>query len=511
MSSKQKHVESKSSDSTSNAPQRQRSKPQPQSTEKPLLPILQRAEIAPNSLGTADMNQLQRSLGNRAVGRIISSRHRASAHDRKAAADSSWQAVQAKLTLGPVNDPYEREADQVAKQVVSRMMAPATSSQDASTGVQRKPISTLQRQSSPDSGSTAISASVQQSIEQARGGGQSIDGTIRRSMEGAFGTSFAGVRLHTGSQADRLNRSLDARAFTTGRDIFFRNGEYNTNSNAGKELLAHELTHVAQQSGSSVQRQVVQRVAVNTNGGTWSTNSYQPVEDGAEITLEFAPNNNVNAKKIGLIQKSLKVEKGINYDVKTRGDYEAGKFQTAGQKRKAQRSDGESHVDRDMRMNNPIYGAPDLADNQTVGDTPKGKLDMSAKAQRKGTAQNYQLGYRYKSFGGLKQNTRSAKLYDKPNLPGAMRELESDPNKVSQMTFETTALCIDGAQQNSYYGSIEWGWQLRDPDVGVELLPLRKLSDGDPTAKMQQVMANWNQGEFDEGKQNPQIPLPPTG
>jgi len=66
-------------------------------------------------------------------------------------------------------------------------------------------------------------------------------------MERAFGTDFARVRLHTDAQADWVSRVLGARAFTTGQEIFFRRGEYRPGALAGQRLLAHELTHVAQQ------------------------------------------------------------------------------------------------------------------------------------------------------------------------------------------------------------------------------------------------------------------------
>jgi hypothetical protein len=73
-------------------------------------------------------------------------------------------------------------------------------------------------------------------------------------MEGAFGADFSGVRVHTDSKSDSLNRSVQAKAFTTGSDIFFRSGTYQPASSGGQELLAHELTHVVQQGGASVQR-----------------------------------------------------------------------------------------------------------------------------------------------------------------------------------------------------------------------------------------------------------------
>lgn len=94
---------------------------------------------------------------------------------------------------------------------------------------------------------------VEQTIQQARGGGQALDHSVRTQMEPAFKADFSGVRVHTDGQADNLNRSLSARAFATGQDIFFKQGEYNPGSSTGRELLAHELTHVVQQNGAAVQ------------------------------------------------------------------------------------------------------------------------------------------------------------------------------------------------------------------------------------------------------------------
>jgi hypothetical protein len=96
---------------------------------------------------------------------------------------------------------------------------------------------------------------VQQAIESSRGGGQPLDSGVRVQMNSAFNADFGGVRVHADSQADSLNRALNARAFTTGKDVFFRQGEYNPGSSGGKQLLAHELTHVVQQNPDTVQRQ----------------------------------------------------------------------------------------------------------------------------------------------------------------------------------------------------------------------------------------------------------------
>jgi hypothetical protein len=105
-------------------------------------------------------------------------------------------------------------------------------------------------------GGMAATPDLENSIESARGSGQSLSENIREPMEQAFGADFSGVKVHTDGQSDQLNQSIQARAFTTGQDIFFREGQYDPGSQGGQELLAHELTHVVQQNGMvQLQRQ----------------------------------------------------------------------------------------------------------------------------------------------------------------------------------------------------------------------------------------------------------------
>jgi len=99
-------------------------------------------------------------------------------------------------------------------------------------------------------------ADIERSIDTARGGGHGMDHRTRTQMENAFGANFSGVRIHTDSRADGLSKSLSARAFTTGQDVFFRQGEYHPGSSSGRELLAHELTHVVQQTGDGIHRKM---------------------------------------------------------------------------------------------------------------------------------------------------------------------------------------------------------------------------------------------------------------
>ena len=98
-----------------------------------------------------------------------------------------------------------------------------------------------------------VAPETEAAINTKRGGGQALDNQVRTQMEPTFNSDFGAVRVHNDAQADRLSRSLNARAFTTGKDIFFREGAYSPGSSSGRELLAHELTHVVQQNGSRVQ------------------------------------------------------------------------------------------------------------------------------------------------------------------------------------------------------------------------------------------------------------------
>ncbi|MBW4555737.1 MAG: DUF4157 domain-containing protein [Trichormus sp. ATA11-4-KO1] len=162
--------------------------------------------------------------------------------------------LQMKLSIGQPGDKYEQEADRVAADVVQQINAPQHSSvqrekmQDEEE-LQMKPM--VQRVSD---GGMAATPDLEASIQRAKGSGQPLSDNIRQPMEQAFGADFSGVKVHADAQSDELNQSIQAKAFTTGQDIFFRQGAYNPGSRGGQELIAHELTHVVQQNGATVQQ-----------------------------------------------------------------------------------------------------------------------------------------------------------------------------------------------------------------------------------------------------------------
>lgn len=157
-------------------------------------------------------------------------------------------SVQTKLTVGPAGDQYEQEADHVASEVVSQMSASPSADVQAEEqpgeDIQMKPV---EQQIGMDGGD--VDLGTEQAIERSRGNGKPLPNEVRTSMEGVFGADFSGVKVHTDSESDAMNRSMQARAFTSGQDIFFSKSAYKPNSPEGQETLAHELTHVVQQNG----------------------------------------------------------------------------------------------------------------------------------------------------------------------------------------------------------------------------------------------------------------------
>lgn len=170
-----------------------------------------------------------------------------------AAIDLGDAIAQAKLTVGPAADPYEREADAVADRVVRSLRSGGAASEpvdgDAAPVAQR-----VQRSAGVGAAGGAVDSDTEKSIQSARGGGKAMPSAMREPMESAFGADFSGVRIHEGSQSADLNDRIQAKAFTVGSDVFFRDGAPDVSSTGGQHLLAHELTHTIQQGGAGVQR-----------------------------------------------------------------------------------------------------------------------------------------------------------------------------------------------------------------------------------------------------------------
>lgn len=176
---------------------------------------------------------LQRTIGNQAVGSLLKS-----------------GKIQAKLSIGQPNDCYEQEADRVAD-LVMRMTDPAVQlksdlplAKGPSTRDEEKFLQTKGTAGQvPEDTST-----IESGITSLQGRGDPLSESARAYFEPRFNSDFSQVRVHTDPEASRVASRLNAQAFTIGRDIAFGPGHFSPGTGEGKRLLAHELTHVVQQT-----------------------------------------------------------------------------------------------------------------------------------------------------------------------------------------------------------------------------------------------------------------------
>ena len=160
-------------------------------------------------------------------------------------------AIQPKLTIGPVNDPYEREADAVADQVMRMSDTEVTQTGSSPMGIQRKCASCEEEDKVQMKGEhgTAGSMSAPSAVNDViNSGGQPLDTGTRRFMESRFGHDFGDVQVHDDSLAHQTSADINALAYTHRNHIVFGQGQFRPGSDSGKQLLAHELAHVVQQN-----------------------------------------------------------------------------------------------------------------------------------------------------------------------------------------------------------------------------------------------------------------------
>ena len=175
---------------------------------------------APVNSPVEQIYSLQRTVGNRQVQRLLRS-----------------GVIQAKLKVNQPGDSYEQEADRLSGHV----LAAPVHGEVSRAGHIRRDVG--------QAGGEAIAApaSVQHALVSP---GDSLEPSLRGEMEQRFGHDFSQVRVHLGSTAEQSARDVNARAYTLGDRMVFGAGEFNPGTREGRRLLAHELTHVVQQSGT---------------------------------------------------------------------------------------------------------------------------------------------------------------------------------------------------------------------------------------------------------------------
>jgi len=216
--------------------------------------------------------------------------------------------IQPKLTINDPGDEYEKEADEMADKVM-RMQQPF---------VQAKPllVSPVQRKCAHceedekkaqrkemNSSETTADHTLESYVGNLNGSGQSLPGQVRSFYEPRFGYDFSNVKVHNDSVAAKSAQAINALAYTSRNNIVFNSGQYSPNTNSGKRLLGHELTHVVQQS-NSIQSKKIQRTigdGHDLNAARFSGNVIlEAVYDGERLLK-----NGSKGAAVGILQQAL--------------------------------------------------------------------------------------------------------------------------------------------------------------------------------------------------------------
>ena len=193
-------------------------------------------QLTERRLTPQNVMYLQRTIGNAAVQRLLEDQQTDNSASRGDVRQHTPPIIQPQLKVGPANDRFEREADDISRQIV-----------------QRTPTRRVQR----DSASTAevgmeggtVDNNLERSIHRSKNGGSSIPDGVRSQIEPKLGADLSTVKVHTDSQSADLNRKLGAKAFTHKNHIFYGAGQ----SPSDVKLTAHEAVHTVQQ-GATTQR-----------------------------------------------------------------------------------------------------------------------------------------------------------------------------------------------------------------------------------------------------------------
>jgi len=159
-------------------------------------------------------------------------------------------SIRGNLVISSPSEPYEHEADKVAGKVM-RMLDPSPTTFATAIPGKHGPYGNdkerIQTQGTPST-KIELAAALENTVRVSRRGGDPLPEATRSFFEPRFGHDFSRVRVHTDGQAADAARAVHARAYTLGSNIVFGPGEYVPGTTEGKRLLAHELTHVVQQS-----------------------------------------------------------------------------------------------------------------------------------------------------------------------------------------------------------------------------------------------------------------------
>jgi hypothetical protein len=201
--------------------------------------LVQRIQLDPKAMSPADVMYLQRTVGNRAVQRLL----RGGASQDPPGPLAQSRSATSNLSVGPANDRYEQEADRVARRVVGE-----TGSTDTVSRSMPSRAATVQRFEHPQVGPEGgrLDDRLARELHGATAGGRPVPEHIRQRVAQVTGTNLPEVKVHDQPKAHDINRKLGAKASTYNNHILLGKGE----SEHDLALMAHELTHFSQQRAS---------------------------------------------------------------------------------------------------------------------------------------------------------------------------------------------------------------------------------------------------------------------
>ena len=161
--------------------------------------------------------------------------------------------LQPKLAISQPGDPSEQEADRVADQVmrmsaltVQRQCA-ACASGGASCQICEEAAPVMVARKAGGGAGGDAPASVHSVL---RSSGHPLSSSVKAFFEPRFGQDLSHVRVHADGEAQQSAQDVNSLAYTVGSHVVFGTGRYAPDTSDGQRLLAHELTHVVQQTGT---------------------------------------------------------------------------------------------------------------------------------------------------------------------------------------------------------------------------------------------------------------------
>jgi len=203
---------------------------------------------------------------------------------------ASLRRLQAKLTIGAVNDPLEHEADAVAERV-KRMQEPGQVSRDAKPRINRKcaECESEEKLQPKVADGTVDESEAPATVDAAlRSPAQPLNPASRAFFEPRFGTDFSDVRIHSGEAAARSARDVGARAYTVGRNVVFGEGQYQPHADGGRRLLAHELVHTVQQGAVRSSTAMSRKAIIGASGLAITTGTETAVSRSPECPYSYS-------------------------------------------------------------------------------------------------------------------------------------------------------------------------------------------------------------------------------